>query len=229
MNYKILARLSGIFFLTAFVGGIFGLTLLKPALESTVDLNAIAENDTEVILGALGILFMAISCALIAVPMYPILRKRNEAMALTSIVFRTLESMAHIIYVISMITLVRLSQMYVDAGSPSDDPSYQTIAAVLHELQGIQLSVALFAIGAFMYYFLFYQTKLIPKWLAAWGMIGVAVNFVNVISLTLGLYGSESIIAIISEIPLASNELILAFWLIIKGYNSDALKALDNE
>ena len=58
--------------------GIIGFGFLGPAIESPLDLNAVEEKDIQVIFAAVGIFFMAVSTALIAVPMYPILRKRNE-------------------------------------------------------------------------------------------------------------------------------------------------------
>jgi len=228
MKYKNHARFSGIFFLTAFVGGITGLAFLGPVVESPIDLTAIDAKNNEVLIGIIGILLLAISTVLIAVPMYPILRKKNEAVALASVVFRTIESSIYLLFITCWYGILRLSHLFVDAGSPSDN-TYQLIGQVLYEIQTFHYNLVFFVIGAFMYYFLFYQTNLIPRWLAAWGMIGVSVNLINFLLVLFGVYDERSVVAMISEAPLALNELTLAVWLIVKGYNPEALKTLGIE
>lgn len=224
-TYRTHARLSGIFFLTAFVGGIAGFAFLGPVLDHPIDLREVADQDTTVLIGALGIIFMAISTALITVPMFPVLRKKNEGMALAAVVFRTIESMVYVISVVCYVAIIKLGQMYV--GTESTDASYQIIGDTLQGITENNLQVFFFVIGAFMYYFLFFQTKLVPKWLAAWGLIGIACNLLNFLLVLFDLYGSESTIATLSELPLATNELVLALWLIIRGYSQESLKALD--
>lgn len=64
-----------------------------------------------------------------------------------------------------------------------------------------------------------YRTKLVPRFLSVWGLVGAALMFVAGL---LGLLGrdpfSTTVIALAA--PLAINEMVLAFWLIIKGFDS---------
>ena len=228
-DYNNHARLTGTFFLTAFVGGITGLSFLGPVREIPLDLNTIAEKGTEIYIGIIGIFLMAFSTALIAVSMYPVLRKKNEGASLASVVFRTIESTTYLIGITCWYAMVRVSQLFVDAGSPTDDPFYQRIGEILYEIQKFPYNVTFFVIGAFIYYFLFYQTKLIPRWLAAWGMIAVMFNLFSFMFHLFGVFAAEETISIIFELPLAMNELVIAVWLIVKGYNSTALEALNNK
>ncbi len=74
-----------------------------------------------------------------------------------------------------------------------------------------------FSLGALMIYYVFYQSKLIPRWLSGWGLIGSVLYLVVPL---LSMFGSE--LAILT-LPLALQEMVLAVWLIVKGFNPSAI------
>jgi hypothetical protein len=74
----------------------------------------------------------------------------------------------------------------------------------------------LFLIGATCIYISFYKTKLIPRWLSIWGLVGVVPYMAYAI---LHLFGKDSGIGFYLQMILAPQEIIMAFWLIIKGFN----------
>ena len=69
-----------------------------------------------------------------------------------------------------------------------------------------------FILGALIFYYLLYQSKLIPRFISVWGLIAVAM--VPLQYFNLGL---------ILVLPMISNEIFLAIWLIVKGFNSSAI------
>ena len=78
-------------------------------------------------------------------------------------------------------------------------------------------------------YWLFFKTKLVPNWLALWGLIGAVLYFVAPIAnmfdaqhlpLSLGVKWGYLMI------PLAIQEMVFALWLIVKGFNPSAELAL---
>jgi hypothetical protein len=73
-----------------------------------------------------------------------------------------------------------------------------------------------------MYYYVFYQTKLIPRWLSAWGIVGIILVVVVSMLLMFRVITPMSQIQIVLSIPIALQELVLALWLIVKGFNSAA-------
>ncbi len=143
-------------------------------------------------------------------------------MALGSVVFRgTLEAVCYIAIVVCWLLLLTLSQDYVKAGAA--DASYFQTAATLLQVAGVWIGYIVsivFSLGALMIYYLFFQTKLIPRWLSVWGLIGAVLYLAAAL---LGLFGSELGIL---EAPLALQEMVLAVWLIVKGFNSSAVAAL---
>jgi len=60
--------------------------------------------------------------------------------------------------------------------------------------------------------YLLYQTKLVPRWLAIWGLVGIALL---IIEGSLEAFDVENLA--IMSLPFAIQEMVLAVWLIVKG------------
>ena len=156
---------------------------------------------------------------MIPVLLYPIFKKYNEPLALGAVVFRgALEMVTYLATVLALLLLLTLSKEYVKAGSP-DASNFQTLGALLQEASvWIEYLLALvFVIGALMIYYIFYKSKLIPRWLSVWGLIGGIIYMAVPL---LGFFGSENEIF---YFPLALQEMVFAIWLIVKGFNSSAI------
>jgi len=76
-----------------------------------------------------------------------------------------------------------------------------------------QLVAIPFALGALMFYVLLFRSRLVPRWLSAWGLMGAVLYIVpplgSMFGLSLGLLMA----------PLAVQEMVMAVWLIAKGFN----------
>jgi hypothetical protein len=83
-----------------------------------------------------------------------------------------------------------------------------------------QILDIVFPLGGLMIYYLFYQAKLIPRWLSGWGLIGAVLYLAVPI---LGVLGLELEVL---ELPLALQEIVFAVWLIVKGFNPSAIASL---
>jgi hypothetical protein len=68
-----------------------------------------------------------------------------------------------------------------------------------------------------MFYYLLYQSTLIPRWLSGWGFLAAILYLVASIY---NLFGPELSILLL---PLALQEMVMAVWLIVKGFNSSAI------
>ncbi len=74
----------------------------------------------------------------------------------------------------------------------------------------------IFAIPALMFYYLLYKSKLIPGWLSLWGVIAsILLVIVNLLELMRIIPGLE-----ILYLPIVLNEVVLAIWLMLKGFNN---------
>jgi hypothetical protein len=218
---KNVARVVGVLFIIGTVAGILSVGLTASMLGARDYLTQVSANGIQMTLGAICVLIMGFSLAMVPVVMYPIFKKQNEALALGYVVFRGgLETVTYIALVVSWLLLITLSQHYVAAGA-SDGSFFQTSGALLQEAGnwiGDNLTI-IFSLGALMLYWLLYQSKLVPRWLSIWGLI-VAVLYLA--SGLLALINPLSTIPSPMQFPMFLQEMVMAIWLIVKGFNASA-------
>jgi hypothetical protein len=218
-NNRVTAIIVGVLFIIGTVSGILSTVVTGSILGAADYLTQVAASETQMITGAFLVLLMGLSLALVPVMMFPIFKKQNEALALGAVVFRgPLEAATYILMVVSWLLLIVLSQEYVNAGAPANS-NFQVLGTVLlkaNEMINPVLEIV-FSLGALMFYTLFYQSRLIPRWLSGWGVIGAIVYLVAGV---MALFGIEMgfLLAL-----LGVQEMVMALWLIIKGFSPAAL------
>jgi hypothetical protein len=217
------ARIAGTLFITATIAGTLP-TFLIGSLDVPDYLTRISANGNQVMVGAFFLLIAAVLSGSIAISLYPVLKKYNEALALGAVGFRLIEAVFYIVNLIGLLSLVLLSQEFVKAGSPGAS-SFQllgTLALAIYDWTGFAFGVIAFSLGAMMYYVVFYQSRLIPRWLSGWGLIATALSLVAAVLVMFGLKpGSPLMITLI--LPIFFQEIVLAGWLIFKGFNPSAI------
>jgi hypothetical protein len=221
-SYRKTARIVGVLFITAMVTGMLRYFILDPILDAPDYLINVSANENRVIIGSLSFFILAVALAGIAIVIYPILKKHNEALALGYVGARIVEGVLFIIAILAILTLFTLSQEFVKAGSP-DDSYYQTLGTLLQAVRNYAYNVlwpVIIGLGALIFYYLLYQTKLIPRWLSVWGFIGAPLFP----AAWLSLFGPT--ISGFFLLPLVVNEMVLAVWLIVKGFDSSAIASL---
>lgn len=212
------AKIAGTLFIIATVAGI--LSVLGTGSLHTADyLVNVAANEDQIIIGALLVLIMGIAIALIPVVLFPILKKQNETLALGYILFRTLEVVTFIAIALSFLFLLTLSRGYVSA-EISNVSHYQTMGALLLGAIGWInfLTIIIFSLSALILNYIFYRSKLIPRWLSSWGLIGAVFHLAGGL---LGMFDFHQVGFLAA--PIALQEMIYALWLIIKGFDLSAI------
>ena len=215
------AIVVGVLFIIGTASGILSVTFTGSILGAPDYLEQIAANETQMRTGAFFVLMMGLSLAMIPVMMYPILKKENEALALGTLVFRgPLEATIYILMAVSWLLLILVSQEFVNAGA-AEASGLQTLGALLVNVSEKINPVleVVFSIGALMYYYLFYRSRLIPRWLSGWGLLGGILYLASGI---IALFGTDLgfLLAV-----LGIQEMIMALWLIFKGFESSAMTA----
>ena len=77
-----------------------------------------------------------------------------------------------------------------------------------------------FSVGALMYYNLLYRSRLVPRWLSGWGILAIVLSLVACL---LALFGHHPVTSYVPLVlPIAAQEIVLAVWLIAKGFTSPA-------
>jgi hypothetical protein len=229
VTYRKTAVMVGVLFIIGTVSGILSGVVTAPIMSgATYPLN-ISDSATQWIIGTLFILLMGLSLAMVPVLLYPIFKRHNEVLAFGAVLFRgVLEAVLYTAMVISFFLLLTVSEISGKAGA-ADASSLQVLGSMLTaagDWSALLLGIV-FSVGALMIYALFYQTRLVPRWLAGWGFIGGVLYIIPHITGMFGSHVAPSFAGIgLLMIPLAIQEMVFAVWLIVKGFNASALASI---
>lgn len=220
-SFRKIAVITGVIFIIATVAG-FVADALTPVLTGTDYLTRFPAHTTQVAAGVLFRLVAAFASGGIAIAMYPVMKGSNAGLALGSVVFRTIETVFYIVGLVSLLSLLTLGQQFTTAGV-ADRTSLQAIGNLLVSVRdnAALLAVFAFCLGAFMYYYLFFQSRLIPRWLSGFGIVAIILMMTACV---LSLFSGNRITSYIPlAFPIFLQEMVLAVWLIAKGFNPSAI------
>jgi hypothetical protein len=213
------AVITGVLFIIATVAAVAAAALV-PVLRGTDYLTRVAANANQVAGGAMLYLIAAFTSTGIALSLYPVLKKWNAGLALGSVIFRTMEAVLYIAAIVALLSLATLSQQFTNAGAGAADyASFQALGDVLRSLREHASLVAVFAfsLGGFMYYYVFFQSRLIPRWLSGWGIVA---SVLMLAACVLALFSDSPVTRnVLLALPLDVQELVLAGWLIVRGFD----------
>jgi len=217
-SHRRTAIIVGVLFLVAMLLAMMNQYFLGLSINDPDYLTAVSANENQVLIGVLLALTMTASVVSISIVMFPIFKKHNERLALGYVGVRIFEGFFDAVGVISPLLLVTLSQEFVNAGAP-DASYFQTLGALLIAARAWTLVLVpiVFGSGALVFYYLSYQLKLFPRWLIVWGFVGATLV------LAYGLLGMFSDSLFLLALPITVQELVLAVWLMVKGFNSSAI------
>lgn len=212
---------AGVLFIIADIVGFLSFPFMAPVNAANY-LEDISTNLGLVTTGAV-LLFIGGAAAIgIAISLYPVLSRYNEGLALGSVGFRIVEGIFDFIAVLGLLILISLSQQFVGAGAPGSS-YFQTLGALtisgFHWATNV-VKLMVFSIGCLLYYLVFYRTKLIPRWLSGWGVVAAIMTMLSAVLVMYGLIAPFSKEQIVLNLPILPQELVLAVWLIVKGFKS---------
>ena len=212
---------AGVLFL---VGTAAGVLSVVGAADGPNYLRDVAANETQVIAGALFQVVTAGAYAGVAIALHPVLRRHGPTAAAGFLGFRIAAGVLNMLGALILLLLLDLSSRFVGAGAP-DAPYFETVGALLRSgrdgLNHVAMMLALIA-GDAMYYWVLHRTRLVPRWLPAWGFAGLALAIVasllvmgRVIEVVTPIYlGLMSVLGL--------QQLALAIWLIVRGLDDDS-------
>lgn len=196
------------------ISPIANFTLLKDATQAAGGflVNAAAHANT-LATGALLSLALTVFTAGIAIALWPVLRERSERMAVSLAVLGgvgiALAGLEHM----GLMSMLSLSQDYAAAGSP-EGPLYEALRdAVRAQRNWAHLTRILAGGGLLLLMFAaLFRFRLVPRWLAGFGILASALQMVAVTMPHFGGWVSFPLLA-----PLGVANLLLAGWLLVKG------------
>jgi hypothetical protein len=203
----------GVLYIIGTVGLVLSAVVTGGILSGPAYMAQIAAQPSQVTVGALLVLLAGFSLAMVPVVFWPIGKRYNETLAMGYIVFRGGQEMVmYIATALGWLLLVALST----------EPDAAPLAGFVRTSETVawdQLLAIPFVLGALMFYVLLYQSRLVPRWLSTWGLVGAALYIVaplgSMFELSLGFFMA----------PLAVQEMVMAVWLIAKGFNPPSIAA----
>jgi len=201
----------GILYIIGTAAGVTGLAIMPSFAPGANILTQIASGRTATLAGALLVLTMGFALSAIPAVFYPIGRRFSEALSMGYVIFRgALEGMTYIIA--AFIWLVLVASSAAASATPT-----ATLLQTAERLIWEQLIAIPFVIGAVMFYSLLHSARLVPRWITIWGLAGAVLYLAAPLARMAGLDLDFLMF------PLAIQEMVLAVWLIVKGFDATAL------
>ena len=222
-SYRKTGIIVGLLFIIATVASILGSVSLGSILDAPNYLTTVSAHGNQMIIAVLFFLIAAISAFATAFMLFPILRRHIESLAMGYVVLRTFENVFYVVGTLGLLIILTVSQKYV-AGAV-DASYYQSLGTLLLALQDwatLLGTLIFFGLGSMTLNYVLYQSKLIPRWLSLWGLIGAVLALIygllGIFGLGMGLTSPYALLAA----PIAVQEMVFAVWLIVKGFNLDS-------
>ncbi|MGN9787015.1 DUF4386 domain-containing protein [Nonomuraea sp. ZG12] len=207
------------------VGMIAGALSVVPVLEEPNYLNLIPAHKTQILVGAVCQFLMIPAYIGFALYLYPILRMENEALSLGFLGFRLVAATFHFMGVIFLPLFLVLGQEYAQAGT-SGTSHLETLGELLRTARDLVNHVAVIislSLGDFLFFCILYRSRLIPRRLSVWGITGVGLATLASFLVLLRLTDVVTPLYLAINAPLALQSLVLAMWLITKGFGTKTL------
>lgn len=218
------AVIIGTLFIVAIVPFMIGGAVYGPSTGAADFLTSAHPNRGAVTAGVLIEFVAVMAIPLIGVFFFPVLRRFHEALALAYVGFRAIEAVLLVAIEGKLLSLVDLSDDHLDAAG-ADGTTLQAIGdARLAEVDAaFGLYVLVFTVGALVLYGLLAHSRLIPRWLALWGLGSAAWMLIGTVLIQFDTFsGSDGLVEAVFVLPLPLNEIALALWLIFRGFDAPA-------
>jgi hypothetical protein len=185
-------------------------------------------HEGQLIMVALLNLILAVAAAGVAFMIYPVLKRIadtgvKQGLAIWYVGTRATEGATFVVAVLATLAFMPLSREFIAAGAPAAS-HFQTSAAMLGSTVDVAyaLGQTVFAIGAAMLYYLLWKSGIIPTWLSLWGLVASPLFVVASLSL-LWSGDPNSTLSTALYAPMAVQEMVMALWLIFRGFDAAAL------
>jgi len=219
------ALIAGVCFLVAAASSIVALALYQPLLGHP-DYVTAGSSDSQVAVGALLEVALAITVIGTSVFLYPVVRRQDGALALGYVGGRILEAAMIMVGIVSVLAVVALRQ---DVGTTADGATAQLVVRALvgvHDATFLMGPGLVIGVNTFLLALLMLRSGLVPRWIATVGVIGGPLVLLSSCAVLLGVYDQVSTVAGLAALPVFVWEMSLAVYLVAKGYRTAALERL---
>jgi hypothetical protein len=216
-----MAIAAGVLYFITHITSIGAVVLYDPILNNASYILG-AGSDTQVVMGILFDIILALAIVGTAVALFPLVRQKNEGIALGYVGLRTLEASIIAVGVVPLLVVVTLRHNLPGAGSV--EPS--TLVVIGSTLVSFYRWTFLLGPGlvcganTVLMAYLMYRSRPVPRFIPVLGLVGGPLIFVYNAVKMFGIYEPMPDWAAVAVVPVFAWELTLAFWLITRGFRS---------
>ncbi|MBK9125069.1 MAG: DUF4386 domain-containing protein [Chloroflexi bacterium] len=221
-----LAIAAGVCFLITHVTAIGAPALNGLATSSTA---SSAGTDTQLLIGALLEVILALAVVGTAVTLYPVARRWNEGAALGYVGLRTLEAGVIAVGVLPLLTLVTLRQSAAGALDVTNAALLSDALVMIYKWTLLIGPGLVCATNTVVMAYVLYGSRLVPRFIPILGLVGGPLIFVFTLVRMFGGYDQLPPWAAVAVLPIFAWEVSLALWMIVRGFRPAALAALTTE
>jgi len=212
-------RIIGVLLLVQMAGGLLvNFVLMAPVVAAPGFLENAAAHSLEIALSVLaGLATGAVSLG-IAITAFPVFRQHSYAMALWLVALAAASFALTAVEQMSAMSMLSLSEAYARA-SPADAGLFQALRITVASSRNWAHYIGLIVAGGMIlvFYAVLFRFALIPRALAAFGLVAVILQITAV---TMPLFGQSIVFPML--LPLALGHLMTAVWLIARGFRARA-------
>jgi len=212
------AKVAGFLYLFIIIssfltGGLVDSSLIVPG-DAATTANNIMANELLFRIGIASGLIVGASIVVLALALYVILKPVNKNLALLALLWRLAEAILGVVTVLIGFIVLLLLDVTVFTTE-----QLQALVGLFLNVRtaGIFIVTVFVSLGTIVFSYLFLKSRYIPRILAAWGifsfLLALIYSFANILFLPVAM------IEFVFLIPGALFELIIGFWLLIKGVN----------
>ena len=217
-TYRTTAIVVGVVYLAGFVVGLGGNGLIQSILGAPDHLSTVSANSMMLAIGAILWLMAVAGDAAHGVLMFPVLKQHSERIAFGYLASRIVDAVFIAVSVLFTLLQIPLGSEYLKAVVPNTFylQALSTLS-IQANLYAYEIGMIALGLAGLMLNYMFYRAKLVPRWIAVWGLVGYAIIFCGMVSEVMG-----SGLGLVSSIPGGLWEVFIGVWLIAKGFNSSA-------
>lgn len=203
----------GVLFLITHVTSIAALALYGPVLNHSDG------PDTQVLLGALLEVVLALAIVGTAVAIFPVVKRQHEGIALGYVGLRTLEAGVIAVGVVPLLSIVTLRQNLTDTTGAA---TVERAMVAFHNWTFLVGPSFVCGTNTVLLAYLLYRSGLVARFIPVLGLAGGPLVFASGAAQLFGLYGQFSAWSGIAAVPVFAWEICLAVSLIARGFRPAA-------
>lgn len=220
-TYRATARAVGVLFLAGMVVGIGGNSVVLSIVGAPDHLATVPANSTLLAIGAMLMLLAGVWDAAHGILMFPVLKRHSERIAFGYLGYRLVDAAFIGVWVLFLLLQIPLGREYLNAAA-SDVAALQALSTVSMQASQYAYQIAMIFVGlaGLLLCSVFYRARLVPRFVAVWGLAGYALHLGGAATAVLGVD-----LSLISALPGGLWELFIGVWLIAKGFSPSPVRS----